>query len=604
MRGILLLGATTLVALGGCGPNRPEQGATPPLHYLATADQAGPVAYRDPVGAISPDGSWLATLERGQVRFAPAAGGAARRVGPGAASIRYLTWLPDSRRVLVHENVFDRSRREWWIYDRADGHRSPLWPNRPPDAEPPTAALTELVWAADGAAVAGVTRAGGVSTLWVLDESGGEANALTTGEGLSFPAWSPDGRIACLVRIADRQRLHLPCSAPEPLFEDQEAYGRIAFSPDGEWVLYGAAGDGGFLDLWMRRVSGGPGTRLTHFARDAYAPSVGAGGDVVFKSQDYRVFLATAAAEGGPSAPLTAFQSETPTWSPDGSDIAFTFGSWRHVTDDIHYPDIAQHLGTVASSVETPHRRPERIVRRSYSEDQGMQWSPNGRWIVFHTHEASDDIWLMAADGSGARQISEDGHETGWARWSPDGRFVVFTSYRRDEAGARRGGLYVIGVDQDTGEVTVPQYLARLEGFAEDVIQAEWADAGDTLVFESAAAVGHKSLWTVSREGGEPVRFHEFGSDQIHSGIAVSPDGAWAAYVDRAPDGFFQIFRVPVGGGEPQQITSDPTHKTQPAWSPLGDRIAFTVFSYRAHFWRIQPFSPAADRPPEDVESP
>ena len=27
------------------------------------------------------------------------------------------------------------------------------------------------------------------------------------------------------------------------------------------------------------------------------------------------------------------------------------------------------------------------------------------------------------------------------------------------------------------------------------------------------------------------------------------------------------------------------------SWSPLGDRIAFTVFSYRAHFWRIHPFS-------------
>ena len=39
------------------------------------------------------------------------------------------------------------------------------------------------------------------------------------------------------------------------------------------------------------------------------------------------------------------------------------------------------------------------------------------------------------------------------------------------------------------------------------------------------------------------------------------------------------------------QVTSDPTSKTQPVRSPLGDRIAFTVFSYRAHFWRIHPFS-------------
>ncbi|MDE2659541.1 MAG: hypothetical protein OXI45_04960 [Acidobacteriota bacterium] len=591
MRGILVSGCAVLLLLAACGPDRPEQGTLPPLHYLATADQAGPVAYRDPVGAISPDGNWLATLERGQVRIAPAAGGAAQRVGAGTASIRYLAWLPDSRRVLVHENVFDRSRQEWWIYDRADGSRRPLWPDRPADASPSTGSLAQLSWSADGSAVAGVTREDGGSTVWVLDADGRSAQARATAERLSFPAWSPDGRIACLVRADDHQQLHLPCSAPEPLFDDQEAYGRIAFSPDGEWVIYGVPGEGGFLDLWMRRVSGGRRTRLTRFARDAYSPSVGAGGELVFKSQDYRVFLATVPADGGRPEPLTAFQSETPTWSPDGSEIAFTFGSWRHVTDDIHYPDIAQHLGTVTASVETPHREPQRVVRQSYSEDQGMQWSPNGRWIVFHTHEESDDIWLMAADGTGAHQISEDGHETGWARWSPDSRFVVFTSYRRDEAGARHGGLYVIGVDQETGEIAEPQQQVPLEGFSEDVIQAEWADAGETLLFESAAAVGQKSLWTVPRTGGAPTRFHEFGSDQIHSGIGVSPDGAWAAYIDRADDNFFQVFRVPVGGGEAEQVTADPTHKTQPAWSPLGDRIAFTVFSYRAHFWRIHPFS-------------
>ena len=456
MHGFRYVGGVAVLLLISCGGDRPERGTLPPLHYLATADQAGPVAYRDPVGAISPDGNWLASLERGQIRLAPAAGGAAQRIGPGTASIRYLTWFPDSRRVLVHENVFDRSRQEWWVYDRADGSRSPLWPDRPADAAPATGALGQLSWSVDGSAVAGVTREDGISTLWVLGPTGGNAAPQARGGNLSFPAWSPDGQIACLVHTGERQHLHLPCSAPEPLFDEQEAYGRIAFSPDGEWVIYGVPGEGGFLDLWMRRVSGGRRTRLTRFARDAYSPSAGAGGEVVFKSQDYRVFLATAPADGGPSEPLTAFQSETPTWSPDGSEIAFTYGSWRHVTDDIHYPDIAQHLGTVPVSVETPHREPRRIVRQSYSEDQGMQWSPNGRWIVFHTHEESDDIWLMAADGSGARQISEDGHETGWARWSPDGRFVVFTSYRRDETGARHGGLYVIGVDQETGEVTAP----------------------------------------------------------------------------------------------------------------------------------------------------
>ncbi len=565
-----------IVLLAAC-VSQPEE--PPALHYLLTADQAGPVAYRDPVGAISPDGRWLANLERGRILFAPAEGGASRLVGPGTASIRYLVWFPDSRRVLVREGVFDRSRFEWWVHDR-EGERSRFWPDRPADAVPRAEDLDQLVFSPDAARIAGVST-DEESTVWILDADGGNPVAVATGD-LAYPGWTPSGELGCL----EGHRLHLPCGGPE-LITGQEVHGRFVFF--GDSVIYAVPGEGGFLDLWSRPVSGGTPRRLTGFARDAYDPSVG-GDSLVFKSQDYRVFLATAPAAGGPSVPLTTFQSETPTFSPDGSEVAFTFGSWRHVTDDIHYPDIAQHLGTTPAQ-GGPHAAPHRVMRRSYSEDQGMQWSPNGRFVVFHTHEDSDDIWLMTADGSDPRPISVDGHETGWARWSPDGRFIVFPSYRREENGARRGGLYVIGVDQETGEVTAPQREVPLSGFSGDVIQAEWADGGETLVFESAAAVGDKSLWTVPREGGAPVQFHRYRSDQIHSGIGISPDGRHVAYVDRAPDGFFQVFRVPVEGGEPAQVTSDPTHKTQPAWSPDGERIAFAVFSYRAHFWRVAPGS-------------
>ena len=49
---VLALSAMLAVYRGSAAPPR--------LQYVTTAHQAGPVGYRDPVGAVSPDGVWLA----------------------------------------------------------------------------------------------------------------------------------------------------------------------------------------------------------------------------------------------------------------------------------------------------------------------------------------------------------------------------------------------------------------------------------------------------------------------------------------------------------------------------------------------------------------
>ena len=61
-----------------------------------------------------------------------------------------------------------------------------------------------------------------------------------------------------------------------------------------------------------------------------------------------------------------------------------------------------------------------------------MRWSPDGSRIAFapFSHLGSVGIYVMNADGSGRRQITETANADGEPAWSPDGRRIAFTSLR------------------------------------------------------------------------------------------------------------------------------------------------------------------------------
>src|ERR671929_2408313 len=65
------------------------------LAWVATAHQYGPVSYRDPAGAISPDGQWVAYSEGRFLRVRPIDGGPAVDLPAGAGQIRHVAWRPD-----------------------------------------------------------------------------------------------------------------------------------------------------------------------------------------------------------------------------------------------------------------------------------------------------------------------------------------------------------------------------------------------------------------------------------------------------------------------------------------------------------------------------
>jgi Tol biopolymer transport system component len=122
-------------------------------------------------------------------------------------------------------------------------------------------------------------------------------------------------------------------------------------------------------------------------------------------------------ADGPDAEPLTTDgTSSSPAWSPDGSRIAYV-----HAT-----PGGNSDIQVMASEGSTPVR-----LTTGSAFDLGPAWSPDGSRIAFQSNrDGNPEIYVMNADGTDQTRLTRDPGFDGAPAWSPDGSQIAFASER------------------------------------------------------------------------------------------------------------------------------------------------------------------------------
>lgn len=569
-----------LLPVSACGPRLVVPEKTKPLYQVRPATWFEELS---DAARVSPDGRWGlygSGPRRRLVDLRSGAGDVSALRGP-FATVENVTFSANGQLVRLASSG---GTRGWF----AEASNTPL--PIPPDAVP--------VWSRQGRGLA-FFRATARSEGVTID-----------GRQVPFPGhllalkWLPDEKtLAALTRADDYTAVLSTLEADTGQVRevaaglDAEVFpGQFAVTRDGRHAILALASGGSpdaaarhdpmadrDLDLWAIDLSTGEKTVVVTQPGDDFAPNI-IGDDLVWTHADVRPSVVVVPSAGGEAREVVE-RGELPYWSADGRQLGFTVGGWR--LRDMALPLDAHVIDLNDRAVSTSAPRP---LSTGFHEDFTPAWSPDGRWLAFHSHRSptpvpaylspgsTDDVWMArTTDPRGTeRRLTDFGHEAGMADWAPDGRRLAFVSYEKAKPETLQ--TWIVTIDPDTGARLGATRLALPLGIRSTETIA-WSPDGATLAIESKTEDAERhALWLLTLASGQATRLTEHPTATF-GGIDWTPDGKTVVYGALAAERM-QVFALDIAGGAPRQLTSSEASVFLPQVSPDGRWIAATTMRH------------------------
>jgi Tol biopolymer transport system component len=290
---------------------------------------------------------------------------------------------------------------------RADGTEAVNLTNHP------TRVYRGITFSPDGRRILFNSDRGPCYEIWVMDIDGSDARRLTSLEGRYdrcnyYPRYSPDGSLIAFTssRGGSWSTWVMNPDGSDP----REVTAALQQASPGRTLSDGWTPDGRVV-FW-------------HEPRDSPSPVSAGTYTVLPDGSDLRRLLRLA-------------RDWQPLWSPDGSTIAFT-----RYEDDLSVLYVMAPDGTGERKLAHLPGSSDFAGEWVWDNDHDP-WSPDGSRLVFrNVQPGAVALYVVGADGTGLRRLTEPDLAARFNGWSPDGRRIAFTGTTTGVA-----DVYVMNVD-------------------------------------------------------------------------------------------------------------------------------------------------------------